>query len=174
MRLYEGLFLFDANLASRDWPGLEKHIAELFKKHSGELVYSERWPDRKLAYEIKGCRKGVYYLTYFQSTPENIVGLRRDLELSERVLRYQFIQNEYVPELLEKRKNREAEAAARAAEEAAAKEKEAQEREAKEKEAKEKEAGGTDAATAETSDAEAPSGDGAEAAAVAGAGDGSS
>ena len=29
------------------------------------MVYSERWPDRKLAYEVKGCRKGTYFLPYF-------------------------------------------------------------------------------------------------------------
>jgi len=95
------LFLFDANLASRDWPGLEAHAGDLLQKHGAELVYSERWPDRKLAYEIKTCRKGTYYLTYFNATPEAITGLKRDVQLSERILRLHVMQNEHLPELLE-------------------------------------------------------------------------
>lgn len=108
LRLYEGLFLFDANLASRDWPGIEKHVEELLKKHQGQLEYAERWPDRKLAYEVKGCRKGTYYLTYFHAPPTAISPLQRDCQLSERVLRVNFLQNEFVSELLEQRRERAA------------------------------------------------------------------
>lgn len=86
-RLYEGMFLFDANLASQDWPGLEQHVQDLLKKHNAELVYSERWPDRKLAYEVRGARKGTYFLTYFRSPPDSIDALERDCQLSDRVLR---------------------------------------------------------------------------------------
>jgi len=106
LRLYEGLFLFDANLASRDWPGIEKHVEDLLKRCSGKLVYSERWPDRKLAYEIRNCRKGTYYLTYFNAPPEGVATLRRDCQLSERVLRVMVTCNEHTEELLEQRRAR--------------------------------------------------------------------
>ena len=109
MKLYEGLFLFDANLATKDWPGLEKHAEDLLKKHEAELVYSERWPDRKLAYEVKGCRKGTYFLTYFKAPGTTIPGLHRDVQLSERVLRLMVLQNEYIEEVLEKHQERQAE-----------------------------------------------------------------
>ena len=86
-KLYEGMFLFDSNLATKDWPGLEHHVQDLLQRNAAELVYSERWPDRKLSYEIKGCKKGTYYLTYFNAEPDAVRGLRRDCQLSERVLR---------------------------------------------------------------------------------------
>jgi small subunit ribosomal protein S6 len=104
LRLYEGLFLFDSNLAGRDWPGLEKHVEDVLKKNSAELVYSERWPDRKLAYEIKGCRKGTYYLTYFHAPTASIRLIERDIQLSERILRAHILQNRYLDELLAKRR----------------------------------------------------------------------
>ncbi|MGQ9590006.1 MAG: 30S ribosomal protein S6 [Planctomycetota bacterium] len=106
-RLYEGMFLFDANLASRDWPGLENHVQDLLAKHDAELVYSERWPDRKLAYEIRGCKKGTYYLTYFRAPPGAIPGLRRDSELSERILRLLVLYDEELPNDCEKRIRKE-------------------------------------------------------------------
>jgi ribosomal protein S6 len=106
LKLYEGLFLFDANLASRDWPGLERHVEDMLRKHSAELVYSERWPDRKLCFEIKGCKKGTYYLTYFNAPPDRIAAMNRDFYLSERVLRLLILHNEYLPVVLERRKIR--------------------------------------------------------------------
>ena len=120
MKLYEGLFLFDANLAAKDWPGLEKHIDDLLTKNEAKMVYSERWPDRKLAYEVKGCRKGTYLLTYFNAPGPAITALHRDVQLSERVLRLMVLQNEYIEEVLETHKTRQAERDAARAEKAAA------------------------------------------------------
>ena len=120
MKLYEGLFLFDANLAAKDWPGLEKHVGDLLTKNEAEMVYSERWPDRKLAYEVKGCRKGTYFLTYFNAPGPAITALHRDVQLSERVLRLMVLQNEYIEEVLETHKTRQAEREAAREEKAAA------------------------------------------------------
>ncbi len=110
-KLYEGMFLFDANRAGKDWPGLEQHVQDLFQRHAAELVHAERWPDRKLAYEIKGCKKGTYYLTYFNAPTTAIQGLQRDCELSDRVLRAMFVYEDGLTEECEKLKNREAAAA---------------------------------------------------------------
>ena len=105
-RLYEGMFLFDSNLAGRDWPTLERHVEDVLKKNSAELLYSERWPDKKLAYEVKGCRKGTYFLTYFNASPDAVVGLERDCQLSDRVLRLLVIHEDGLKEDLEKRQAR--------------------------------------------------------------------
>lgn len=113
-KLYEGMFVFDANHAGKDWPGLEQHVNDLVQRHEGELVHSERWPDRKLAYEIKGCKKGTYYLTYFNAPTTAIQGLQRDCELSDRVLRAMFLYEEELVEDCEKLKTREAVKAAEA------------------------------------------------------------
>lgn len=106
-KLYEGMFLFDANLAGKDWPGLEQHVHDLLKKHGAKLEYSERWPDRKLAYEIGRSKKGTYYLTYFKSEAEGIVGLERDCQLSERILRLLVLHDPSLVEECRKRVSRE-------------------------------------------------------------------
>ena len=110
------MFLFDANVAGRDWPGLEKHVQDLLGRHDAELEYAERWPDRKLAYEVKGCRKGTYYLTYFRAAPDEITGLHRDCELSDRVLRVIVLLDDANEEFCDERKRRDAEAEAKKAE----------------------------------------------------------
>ena len=107
LKLYEGMFLFDSNLAAKDWPGLERHVQDVLEKNSAELVYSERWPDRKLCYEIKGAKKGTYYLTYFRAPPGAIQGISRDTELSERILRILVLHDEGLVADCEKRVSKE-------------------------------------------------------------------
>ncbi len=106
-KLYEGMFLFDSNLAAKDWPGLERHVQEILQKSSAQLLYSERWPDRKLCYDISGVKKGTYYLTYFKAPPHAVVTVQRDAELSERILRLLILQDEELEADCQKRINRE-------------------------------------------------------------------
>jgi small subunit ribosomal protein S6 len=107
MKLYEGMFLFDSNLAVKDWPGLENHVREILTKNGAELVYAEHWPDRKLYYEIKGCKKGTYYLTYFRAPLGAVQGIQHDTELSERILRLLVIHDEELESDCEKRIKKE-------------------------------------------------------------------
>jgi small subunit ribosomal protein S6 len=151
------MFLFDSNLASRDWPGLENHVQELITRNGGELVYSERWPDRKLCYEIKGCRKGTYYLVYFKAPTDSIDRLKRDTELSERILRLLVVYDEEIVDDCQKRVNREVTGSpeeieerrerAQNAEAAAAREKESAKESAKESEPKKESDGAPPAET---------------------------
>ena len=108
-RLYEGMFLFDSNLGSKDWAGLEKHVQDILKRHGADTVYSEKWPDRRLAYDVKGCKKGTYYLAYFNAPGTAIPEIHRDIELSERILRAMFVQEQGIEEEMERRKNKEIE-----------------------------------------------------------------
>ena len=41
-------------------------IVELIEKAGGEILVSRLWEERRLAYPIKGQRKGTYWLTYFR------------------------------------------------------------------------------------------------------------
>lgn len=106
-RLYEGMFLIDSNLAVKDWTGLETHILDILKKHHAEVLYSERWPDRRLAYDIKGVKKGTYYLTYFNAPAQAIKDIERDVQLSERILRLLIIQEDGLDREMERRRNKE-------------------------------------------------------------------
>ncbi len=107
MRLYEGLFLVDSNVAAKDWSGIEKHILDLLAKQKVQIEHTEKWPDRRLAYEIKGCKKGTYFLVYFNAEPGAIDEVKRDVALSERILRVLFICEPGLDEEMERRKNKE-------------------------------------------------------------------
>lgn len=106
-RLYEGMFLIDSNLAAKDWTSLETHVLDILKKNSAELLYSEKWPDRRLAYDVRGAKRGTYFLTYFNASPLSIGEIERDAQLSERILRLLIVQERGLDREMERRKNRE-------------------------------------------------------------------
>ena len=89
--VYEGMFILDANRLARDRDGLPGDIASAIKEAGGSLEVSRLWEERRLAYPIKGHRKGAYWISYFRIPTGNLVGLARELELKEGILRHLFI-----------------------------------------------------------------------------------
>ena len=90
-RTYEGLFLLDPTLANQDWDGLKNKVVALIERREGQIVSAKKWGERRLAYEIKGRKRGTYLLIYFQMPAENIATLKRDIQLSEVVLRNMIV-----------------------------------------------------------------------------------
>src|ERR1700736_5913349 len=86
--VYECMFLLDTNKVAGDIPAAAKQIHALLERNSVEVLASRQWDERRLAYPIKGHKKGLYYLTYFRTEGKNLLNLERDLALSELVLRY--------------------------------------------------------------------------------------
>ena len=102
-RLYEGMFLLDSNQAAQDWSDLEAHVRGILERHSAKIEHAERWPDQRLATEIKGVKKGTYYLTYFYAPTEAIAAIRRDVELTDRILRCLVVQEDFLAEEMKRR-----------------------------------------------------------------------
>ena len=98
MNLYEGMFLLDNQVVRADWPKAKALVCDTVVKYGGEVETARRWDERKLCYPIAGKKRGTYVLAYFRVGVEGITGLRRDLELSEDVLRYMMLHVEEVPE----------------------------------------------------------------------------
>ncbi|MCH7704054.1 MAG: 30S ribosomal protein S6 [Planctomycetes bacterium] len=86
MKQYEAMFLFDPNFGS-SFENCEKEIRRLMDRAEAELVFCRLWDERRLAYRIKGRKRGVYVLTYFKAATDRITGLERDVNISEDILR---------------------------------------------------------------------------------------
>lgn len=97
MKRYEGMFLFDSSVA-RDWAAIEQEVHRLCDRISAELLVCVKFDERKLAYEIKRRKRGMFVLTYFEAAPERISDLERDARLSESVLRLLVLRADQVPE----------------------------------------------------------------------------
>lgn len=86
MKNYEGMFLLDPGVLT-DWESVQKEIYRILERAEAQVVACSRWDERRLAYEVKGRKRGVYALTYFKADPSRIVGIERDVNLSESALR---------------------------------------------------------------------------------------
>jgi ribosomal protein S6 len=69
---------------------LEKSTAlvrGIIERHGGTILVLKKWDERKLAYEIKGQKRGLYIIAYFTAPGAAIGSIERDVNLSEDVLR---------------------------------------------------------------------------------------
>lgn len=89
--VYEGLFILDANRLARDREGLPQEVNSMIENSGGEIEISRLWEERRLAYPIKGHRKGAYWIAYFHLPPTRLGELTRQCELNEGVLRQLFV-----------------------------------------------------------------------------------
>ncbi|MCA9291600.1 MAG: 30S ribosomal protein S6 [Phycisphaerales bacterium] len=93
---YEAMFLFPQS-ASADLKSAADHVHSLLDRAKAEVISFAKWDERRLAYEIQGNKRGVYFLTYFRTTTDNIAGLERNANLSEQILRFMITRADHVP-----------------------------------------------------------------------------
>ena len=89
--VYEGMFLLDSNRYGRDPEGVAGQVPGMIREAGGEVLVSRLWEERRLAFPIKGRRKGTYWLTYFRMDGRNLGELKRKSQLNENVLRMLFV-----------------------------------------------------------------------------------
>ncbi len=89
--VYEGLFIFDSNRFARDREALPREVEGYVDAAGGEVLVSRLWEERRLAYAIKGQRKGAYWLMYFRLPTSQLTDLTRQCEINDSVLRQLFI-----------------------------------------------------------------------------------
>jgi small subunit ribosomal protein S6 len=87
MAVYEGMFILDPGRYSRDPGTVSQQISDLIVQHGGTVLAARLWDERKLAYPIKGHKKGVYWLTYFTMPGESLTQLERQCEINDDILR---------------------------------------------------------------------------------------
>lgn len=97
MYAYEAMFLISQGVAA-DLAGAVSHINGLLARAKADVLAMRKWDERRLAYEIKGQKRGVFILTYFKAPADAITGLERDCNLSEQVLRVMILRADHLSE----------------------------------------------------------------------------
>ncbi len=92
---YEGLFLFP-QAVSGELQFAVDHIQEILTKSDAEIISLSKWDERRLAYEIKGNKRGVYFLVYFRAQRTALVSIERSCNLSETLLRSMMVRADHL------------------------------------------------------------------------------
>ena len=87
MAVYEGMFILEPGRYSRDPGAVTQQVADLIGQQGGTMLAARLWDERKLAYPIKGHKKGIYWLTYFTMPGDGLTALERQCEINEDILR---------------------------------------------------------------------------------------
>jgi len=87
MVVYEGMFILDSSKYARDPAATSQLVTDMISQHGGTILASRLWDERKLAYPIKGHKKGIYWLTYFRMDGGNISPLERQCEITDDIIR---------------------------------------------------------------------------------------
>ncbi len=86
--VYECMFIFNANAYARNPAGIAKAAEDLVESIGGEMLASRLWNEQKLAYPIKGNRKGAYWLSYFRAESTEMSKFNRGCQLNDSILRH--------------------------------------------------------------------------------------
>ena len=90
--VYECLFILDANRYGRDPAGVSGQVPELIEKNGGEVLASRLWNEQKMAYPIRGQRRGTYWLTYFRMPSGTVEEFNAGVKLNDNILRHLVLQ----------------------------------------------------------------------------------
>ena len=100
MNKYETIIIINPNT---DTQGVDKITSELQNMITGEggggkINKLENWGKRKLAYDVKRNKEGIYILLNYDTDPKLILRLERYCTLSDLVIKYMTLRAEELPE----------------------------------------------------------------------------
>lgn len=100
---YECLILLDVTKTQGNTEAVKGQIASILEKHGANVIAARNWKkdEGKLAYPVKGHKRGQYYLTYFTADASKIDPMQADFRLNEHILRFmtQRIPDKWIEEM---------------------------------------------------------------------------
>jgi small subunit ribosomal protein S6 len=87
-RQYELVYLLSPDAGEQAVKDLHAQVEATVSRFGGELVKTDEWGRRKLAYAIGPHKEGIYILQVVEGSGELMKELERRLRVNEQVLRY--------------------------------------------------------------------------------------
>ena len=93
MNKYESVIIINPTADEEKVKGLIDKFSELINK-SGKVEKVDTLGKKKLAYEIKKNREGIYVVIYFEAEPSLIAELERNYRITDEVIKFIVIKVE--------------------------------------------------------------------------------
>lgn len=88
LREYEVLVLSDPNIDEAKLSIVFDRLGEVCEKNGARITKNDSWGRRRLAYEIKDLREGVYNLLQVEAIPSAVAKIEGFLKIQTSVLRF--------------------------------------------------------------------------------------
>ena len=99
LKHYETMFILKPTLTDEETVAQIDSIKAIIEKNGGEISVCDDTGSRNLAYEIEKCKRGYYYVIYFQGNPAGIAEIERNYRINENLIRFIFIKYENKKEI---------------------------------------------------------------------------
>ena len=94
MRNYETMFILKPELEEEAIIAAVARFEDVVKNGGGEVIKTDRWGKRRLAYEVNGNIEGYYLLMNFKAPTGVAQELDRVLKINDDVIRHLVIKKE--------------------------------------------------------------------------------
>ncbi|MCK5505116.1 MAG: 30S ribosomal protein S6 [Thermodesulfovibrionia bacterium] len=91
MNYYEKFLILDPNLDNSILEETVEKIKEVIIRQGGEILKSENWGSRKLAYELNKHQKGTYIFLVFKSPPSTIAELEKYCNVVDHIIKFMVV-----------------------------------------------------------------------------------
>ena len=94
-RLYELTYLLPTNMTDSQLSAAQKEVQTLIEKYTGEVVATQDWGKKDLAYKLKHQSKkydqAVYTHLLIKFFPDKVQAFEKELLLNEELLRHLLV-----------------------------------------------------------------------------------
>jgi len=91
MNYYEDMVILDAALDDAAVEETVQRIKDVIVKQGGEILKSENWGRRKLAYELNKHQKGNYVLLLFKAPSSTIAELEKLSKVVDSIIKFMVV-----------------------------------------------------------------------------------
>ncbi len=91
-KFYETMIIWDAALQTEELDKEITKVTSIIEKSGGECLKIDNWGKRRLAYEIKKKKEGVYVVIDFSGKPNILTDLFDHFKFDKNVLRHIALQ----------------------------------------------------------------------------------
>lgn len=94
MRKYEVVFIIRPDLEEDKNTAVIDKFADLVVSQGGEMLKVDKWGKRRLAFEVKDFREGVYVIFHINAEPKVSAELDRVFKITDEVLRHIIVRED--------------------------------------------------------------------------------
>lgn len=91
---YELMVIISPELSEDEAGKQNEAILALVGEQSGEIIKTDPWGRRTLAYPINKHKEAYYFVNYLKMESDGIKSVKRQLNINEKVLRHMFVAKE--------------------------------------------------------------------------------
>ena len=106
MRRYETIFIASPTLTDEQSDELVKQFEGIIAEQGGELLKTDKWGRKKLAYEVQKFSEGYYTLFEMNAGPDLIAELERRFRNHDSVIKYLSVRMDEQTKAAERQKVR--------------------------------------------------------------------